>query len=51
MLERPLGTKSVKILHRWVMKNDPKASEGILSEGAIEGSINRAMGRYYGERQ
>lgn len=36
-------------MHKWVMKNDPNAESGILSEGTIQGSMDRAMGVFYGK--
>ncbi|KXA95495.1 hypothetical protein AKJ65_01625 [candidate division MSBL1 archaeon SCGC-AAA259E19] len=51
MFERPLTEESIKILHKWVLKNDPNAEKGILSEGTIQGSIDRAQGDFYGEEQ
>lgn len=50
-LERPLTRESFKILHKWVMKNDSNAEKGILSEGLIQGSMDNAIGDYYGEKQ
>nr|AGF93407.1 death-on-curing protein [uncultured organism] len=51
MLERPLSEESIKVLHKWVLKNDPNTERGYTSESLIGGSMEHAMGVYYGEEQ
>lgn len=51
LFECPLTEDSFKVLHKWIMKNDPNAERGILSEGLIQGSMDMAMGDFYGQKQ